>query len=88
MVTIFNRRELASTQNAGKQAAWRQTLRQNGIEVYVRVQNRQSPSPFSAGTRARSGSLGGALDYAYTLFVKKEDYEQAAFLLQNSPLGK
>lgn len=79
MITIFNRKELLSTFNLQKQAELRQLLAQNGIEYRVKVTNRNSPSPVSAGTRARTGTFAQKLDasYEYTLFVQTCDWDRA-----------
>lgn len=84
MITIFNRKELYITYDRKEQATVRKILSQNNIEYDVKVKNRRSPSPMAAGSRARTGSVGTDLEknYEYKIYVRKEDYEQAEFLLR------
>lgn len=79
MITIFNRKELVTTFDMKKQVKVRDLLVQFKIPYTVRVLNRKSPSPFDAGSRARTGTFGEnlQLEYQYTIFVKKVDYEKA-----------
>ena len=79
MITIFNRREVLSTFDMKKQSEARQLLAQNGIKVI----NRKRPSPFSAGSRAYTGTFGERLEfeYEYTIYVKKSDYDKASYIL-------
>ena len=83
MITIFNRREVLSTFDMKKQSEARQLLAQNGIDYDIKVINRKSPSPFSAGSRAYTGTFGERLEfeYEYTIYVKKSDYDKASYLL-------
>lgn len=83
MITLFNRKELIATFDMKKQGQVRALLQTNGIDYQVKVINRGSPSPFAAGTRARTGSFGQsmALSYEYKIYVKKADYERALSLL-------
>lgn len=79
MITIFNRKELISTYDMKKQAEVRDLLSQFKISYSIKVINRKSPSPFDAGSRARTGTLGEnlQLEYQYIIFVRKEDYDKA-----------
>ena len=83
MITIFNRKELMSTFDTKKQAEVRQLLTQNKIDYTVKVINRKSPSPFAAGSRAYTGTFGEKLEleYEYTIYVKRADYERAVVAL-------
>ena len=71
MLTIFNRKEIAVTFSMQEQARIKNILAQNNIESYIKVINRKSPSPFSAGSRATTGTLGEnlALEYEYIIYV-------------------
>jgi len=62
----------------------RQILADNRIDYYVKTINRESPSPFSSGSRARTGSFGmnSAAMYEYKIYVKKSDLEAARFLIR------
>lgn len=79
MITIFNRKELISTYDMKKQAEVRDLLSQFKISYSIKVINRKSPSPFDAGSRARTGTLEEnlQLEYQYIIFVRKEDYDKA-----------
>lgn len=79
MITWFNRKELLSTYDMKVQAEAREALAGKGIDYRVRVINRKSPSPMAAGSRARTGTLGEKqeLECEYTIFVRREDYEEA-----------
>lgn len=84
MITIFNRKELTITFSMKKQAQVCDILWSNNIDYRIKIINRKSPSPFSAGTRARTGTLGENLErsYEYIIYVKKQDYEQGLYLLR------
>ncbi len=79
MITIFNRKELLITYEMKKQSEVRELMARNHIPYSIRVINRKSPSPFGAGSRARTGTFGEnlQLEYEYTIFVKRADYEKA-----------
>ena len=79
MIAIFNRKELISTYDMKKQAEVRDLLSQFKIPYSIKVINRKSPSPFDAGSRARTGTFGEnlQLEYQYIIFVRKEDYDKA-----------
>ena len=83
MLTIFNRRELTITYDIKQQAEIRDLLDLNGIEHYVRVINRTSPSPFSTGGRSGLGTLGEnlQLENEYILYVHKSDYARASIII-------
>lgn len=84
MITILNRKELTITFSMKIQSEIREILQTNHIEYTIKVINRKSPSPFSAGTRARTGTFGENLDlaYEYIIYVKKQDYEEASYLIR------
>ncbi|MBW4846288.1 MAG: hypothetical protein KZY87_11990 [Lachnospiraceae bacterium] len=79
MITIFNRKELISTFDMQRQAKIRDLMVQYSIPYSIKVINRKSPSPFDAGSRARTGTFGEnlQLEYEYIIYVKKIDYEKA-----------
>ncbi|MHB1154922.1 MAG: hypothetical protein ACYCWE_15240 [Eubacteriales bacterium] len=83
MLTIFNRRELTITFDMKRSAEIRTLLAQNGIAYSIKVINRNSPSPFDAGSRARTGSLGvnQQIAYEYIVYVRKSDYEKSAGII-------
>jgi len=79
MITIFNRKELIITFDMQRQAKIRDLMVQYSIPYSIKVINRKSPSPFDAGSRARTGTFGEnlQLEYEYIIYVKKIDYEKA-----------
>lgn len=83
MITILNRKELINTFSMTKQSEIRSILKNNKIDYVIKTINRKSPSPFSAGSRARTGTFGENMDvmYEYIIYVKKQDYEQAYHLI-------
>ena len=82
MLTIFNRRELTIPYDTKRQAEIRDLLAQSGIDYYVRVINRTSPSPFSTGSRSRIGTLGENLELEneFVIYVNKSDYTRASII--------
>lgn len=74
MITIFNRKELLSTNEMQRQAQAGQRLADSGIDYHVKVINRNSPSPLAAGSR-----FGEKLEFAYTyiIYVKRTDFSRA-----------
>jgi hypothetical protein len=83
LITIFNRKELLTTQSIQRQAEVRQILSQHDMEYLIKTINRRSPSPFWSGTRAYTGSFGEnpLLEYEYIIYVKKEEFDQAGYLI-------
>ena len=79
LITIFNRKELIITFDMQRQAKIRDLMVQYSIPYSIKVINRKSPSPFDAGSRARTGTFGEnlQLEYEYIIYVKKIDYEKA-----------
>ncbi len=84
MITIFNRKELTVSFSMEKQSQIRDILRANNIEYSIKAINRKSPSPFSAASRARTGTFGENLElsYEYIIYVQKQDYEKALHLIK------
>lgn len=80
MITIYNRRDLLITFDMQKQGEIRRILSHGGIDYTVKVVNRKSPSPVSAGTRAMTGTFGENLasEYEYIFYVNKNEYDRAA----------
>ncbi|MEE1015573.1 MAG: hypothetical protein U0M69_06075 [Lachnospiraceae bacterium] len=83
MITIFNRKELLITYDMQKQSEVRTLLQNHRIKYDIKVFNRKSASPLSAGMRAHTGTFGEDLSkaYEYKIYVKKEDYERACALM-------
>lgn len=84
MITLFNRRKLLSTFDMQQQGNVKMLLGQNNIDFFSKVINMKSPSPFSAGSRCRTGSFGEnpAMAYEYIIYVKKKDYAKALNILK------
>ena len=79
MLTLFNRRELITTFSMDAQAGIRGILSQNGIDYRVKTNSH----PSGSCTRGRTGSFGQNADYAYqyTIYVHRNDYEKAQYLI-------
>ena len=79
MITVFNRKELIVTFDMKEQSRIRTLLVEGGIDYSVKTVNRLSASPFSAGSRARTGTYGHNTEamIEYVIYVKKADYERA-----------
>lgn len=84
MITIFNRKELLITYDMNKQSEVRTILQNHKIEYSVKVKNLLSPTPLSSGSRGHMATPGVNLSkaYEYKIYVKKEDYERAIFLMK------
>lgn len=84
MITILNRKEICVTFDMERQAEVRRILSANGIDYTVKTVNSKSPSPFAAGSRARTGTFGEnlSLECEYQIFVHKDDYEEALHLIR------
>ena len=83
MIHIFNRKEVSTVFSMKEQARIREILSKNKIDYRIRTLNRTSSSPFSSGSRSRTGSFGQNMDvvYEYTFYVNKKDYERAKSLI-------
>ena len=85
MITVFNRKELLITHSLQRHDRVCTLLEEHSIDYQVKVVNRTSPSPFAAGSRAHTGSLGmdQSAVYEYKIFVERSRHEQAQALLRN-----
>lgn len=84
MITILNRKELFVTFDLKIQLKIREALKQENIEYFVKTINQGSVGLFTMATqKARFGSLGEktSLNYEYKIYVKREDYEQASYVI-------
>lgn len=83
MIHIFNRKELIMTWSMKELAQIRDILAAAGIEYREKTRNLSRTSPYSAGTRSRTGSFGMRQDamYQYSVYVKSMDYQQARQLI-------
>ena len=84
MITMLNRKELLITYDMNKQSEVRTILQNHKIEYSVKVKNLLSPTPLSSGSRGHMATPGVNLSkaYEYKIYVKKEDYERAIFLMK------
>ena len=86
MITLFNRKELFATFDLQKQSLIRDALAAAGIEYIVRTKSHKVSSGHH-GNRGVSGyrvssdnrnQYVGAYDTEYLIYVKKDEYEWAA----------
>ena len=85
MITIFHRKEIFTTYDMTRFSDVCAKPEQNGIKYETKIADRLNTSVFGAGERSRVGSCGNDPKkmYEYTVFVRKEDYERAEFLLRS-----
>lgn len=79
MITIFNRKELLVTMDMDKQANVRSILSNAKIDYQLKtnsVRTSSFPSP-----NARVLPSGMKQNYEYTFYVKKQDFDQAFYLI-------
>lgn len=78
MLTFFNRKEVLLTYSMKDQADAREILANNKIKYKVKSSANQTP-----GVRAKMGGFGSGMDnaYAYRIFVHKNDWPKAKYLL-------
>ena len=76
MIHLFNRKELLITSSMERQARVRDILAANKIPYLVRTSSNLS--------RSRTVIPGMRMDmlYQYHIYVKKEDYEKAQYLIR------
>ncbi len=86
MITILNRKELLCTFDMMRQAKVRKILENFHIEYQMKLAGRGDAF---ASNRGRMGTFGENLDLEteYIIYVKKEDYEKALFLVQRNSEG-
>ena len=83
MITIFTRRELLITFDAGRQSNVCSILATNGIKYAIKVTNLRNASVIGSN-RSRTGSFGISQNYSYEyrIYVHKKDYENALQLIR------
>jgi hypothetical protein len=66
-----------------EQSNIRIALTRSNIDYHIRTINRMSSSPFSGGTRSRTGSYGQKqeLNYQYIFYVHRKDFKKASMLV-------
>lgn len=79
MIHMFNRKELLTTVSMEQQSRVRDILAANGIDYRVRVK-----SNTGGMSRSRTVIPGTRMElvYQYYIYVKKDDYEKACFLIR------
>ena len=84
MITIFNRKEVCITYDMNRQAEIRNILQGANIDYIIRTKNRTETMLVRGGTRAYTGSWGNRqmIDYEYHIYVHKDDYERALYLMR------
>ena len=84
MITIFNRKEICITYDMNRQAEIRNILQGANIDYIIRTKNRTETMLVRGGTRAYTGSWGNRqmMDYEYHIYVHKDDYERALYLMR------
>lgn len=82
MITVFNRKELLCTFDMKKQAEVRDILWKFDISYEVRVSDRADV--FVGGRMTGQVSVVPEHQTEYLIYVKKEDYERAAFLVNRN----
>lgn len=86
MITFLNRKEVCVTFDMDRQAEIRYLLQGAGIDYVIRIKNRTETMLVRGGTtRAYTGTYGNRqmLDYEYHIYVHKDDYEEAMFLIRD-----
>lgn len=78
MITVFNRRELATTHSMPRQARIKQLLDNAGIEYSVKTRN--TSGNFSRGTAA--AAKDGEPYREYTVYVRKSDFDKALHIIE------
>lgn len=82
MITVFNRKELLCTFDMKKQAEVRDILWKFDISYEVRVSDRADV--FVGGRMNGEASPIPEHQTEYLIYVKKEDYERAMFLMHRN----
>ncbi|MGM9660107.1 MAG: hypothetical protein ACI3WQ_05875 [Faecousia sp.] len=81
MITIFNRRELTITWDQVRQAEIRSILSSHGIESMVKIVDFHGSSRYGHNAAGTIG-LNRSYLYAYKIYVRSKDYEEAEYLIR------
>lgn len=86
MITIFNRKNVYTGYDLKQSSAIRNVLADHHIPYIVNTKNQMGQWTGHGTLRGRTGSLGqsAATMYEYEVFVHKDDYETAMYLIQQS----
>lgn len=84
MITIFNRKNVYTGFDLKRFSAIRTMLADNHIPYTFSTKNQMGQWTGRGTLRGRTGSLGQPSDtmYEYEVFVHKNDYEEAMYLIQ------
>ncbi len=83
MITVFNRKEVCNTYDMTEQTKVRNVLKDNNIHYDVVAKHMTSPSPLG-GKELSTYGLDLSHCIQYKIYVKKDDYETAMYLLSIS----
>ncbi|MDD3429545.1 MAG: hypothetical protein PHG02_06040 [Oscillospiraceae bacterium] len=78
MLTVFNRKEVYTTNSMKRHSEIRRALHQAQIEFCVKVRN--TTTPFTTLGRSTVG-LNNNYIYTYLFYVHKKDYEKAVHII-------
>ena len=84
MIFILNRKEVYSGFSMEEFSRIKDILSVKGIKYDFKIVNRSTSSGFDS-TRGRIGSMGENLKYSYEyyIYVNKNDYDDAIFIINN-----
>ena len=84
MITFLNRKEVCNTHALKKHADIRYLLQAARADSRTRTISRTDTVDVRAGTRAYTGTIGRdqMQDYEYHIYVHKDDYEEAMYLIR------
>ncbi len=83
MITVFNRKEVCDTYDMTEQTKVRNVLKDNNIHYDIVTKHMTSPSLLGGRELATYGlDLSRCIEYK--IYVKKQDYETAMYLLSIS----
>ena len=84
MLFILNRKEIYNGFSIKEFNRIKDILSVKGIQYDFRTVNRTTSSGFDS-TRGRIGSMGEKLEYSYEyyIYVKKNNYDEALFVINN-----
>ena len=84
LISVFNRREVLITSDLNSFKEARDALNNAGINYIIRTRNLLSPS--NIPDKRSRGFPGMNYDHAYEykIFVHKNDYEQASYVIRKS----
>lgn len=84
MITLFNRKNVYTGYDLKRFSAIRDALAASHMDYTTNTKNRMGQWAGQGTLRGRTGTLGQSADamYEYEVFVHKDDYEKAMYLIQ------